>query len=318
MKYPHQPLTVSACLLAMALDCYAEDARFFANQVEGLSQLEFFYTRTNSGTSSDDQLPLVGISAKFDTATLHYRHYLNMGDQTAFWSVQVPSVEIKAADENDPFGDTRETGVGDPTLQLAGHFYGRPVLERGDWDNWQEHAALGWSIATTLPLGEYDNTALVNAGNNRWVAQAQLHATQATRMGLLEASLAFTQFGRNDEFWGAWQLQQQPLWQLNAYVSHDITSGSWWWWGARAYYGGRSQVHDVPCLRARDYEVSCVDGELVDHVDFSAEQKDWRAVVGVHIEWNDDVLDIVLQRLINDSSGEHSVEIGKVAYSTRW
>ncbi len=318
MQRVHRAFFVSACLSFMACIAWAEDARYFANRPLDLSLLEFFYTRTHSTTGSDDQLPLVGINAKFDTVTLHYRRYLEWQGQTAFWSVQVPSVEIKAADDSDPFGDTRETGVGDPTLMMAGNFYGRPALDLNEADDWRERPALGWATSVTLPLGEYDAASLVNAGNNRWIVKPQVHATQPTRMGLFEAGIAMNVYGDNDEFWGDWQLRQQPLWELNLQLSHDLTENIWWWWGAQGFYGGRAHVDNVPCERAREYNETCADNTLVDNIAFSEKQDDWRANVGVHIEMADGVLDIVLQRVISDTDGDRQVEVGKVAYSTRW
>lgn len=285
----------AALILGGNVVAYAEDARDYDQRPAGAQSLELFYAHTRSNTASDKLVPLVNIDATFDTVYLNYRDYFSLAGQSAFVAASVPEVELKAKDDDDPFGDTRQTGAGDPMLMLANSVYGRASC---CFDADEIPAALAWSLALTLPLGAYDASQSVNAGNNRWVVRPQFNWSRGWRGLHVDTMAAVSWFGANPDYQNGETLRQRLLTEWEAHLSGDIYPGIWW--AVQLVYskGGRATVA----------------GKWI-----APESDDWRAGVGLHYEsGSGTVLAVLFERDIFTDEQRPNIRIGKFSYATRW
>jgi hypothetical protein len=88
------------------------------------------------------------------------------------------------------------------------------------------------AVMLALPIGEYDETKLVNLGLNRWFGRVAFPITY--HFGVftpgyrksLELIPSVWLFSENDDFIGQ-KLENDPMWQLEGHLTNDFTPGFW-------------------------------------------------------------------------------------------
>ena len=123
------------------------------------------------------------------------------------------------------------SGFADPTIQLDVNIFGTPPLKSGvDLLNYEPTWTFDAAVMLGIPVGNYDGDKLVNMGLNRWFGRLALpfkyHFGVFDRghMSSIEIIPSVWLFGENDDFVGQ-KLENDPLWQLEAHLTHDFTVG---------------------------------------------------------------------------------------------
>jgi len=121
------------------------------------------------------------------------------------------------------------SGFADPTVQLVTNLFGTPPLRSNvDLLNYEPSWTLDAAAMLAFPIGEYDDKKLVNIGQNRWFGRFALPFkyhfgafTPGYRKSL-EITPSIWLFDDNDDFLGR-KLENDPMWQLEAHLTHDFT-----------------------------------------------------------------------------------------------
>jgi len=121
------------------------------------------------------------------------------------------------------------SGYGDPALQFVINLYGTSQLKSTvDLLNYEPGMTVDLATMLSVPVGQYDNDALVNMGQNRWFGRVALpmryhFGTFAPGyMNSLEITPSVWLFDENDDLVGN-SLENDPLWQLEGHLTHDFT-----------------------------------------------------------------------------------------------
>jgi hypothetical protein len=121
------------------------------------------------------------------------------------------------------------SGFGDPTAQIDVNLFGTPPLvSTVDLLNYEPTWTVDTAVMLALPVGSYDDDKLVNMGLNRWYGRLALpvkyhFGTFAPGyMSSFELTPSVWLFGENDDFVGQ-KLENDPLWQIEAHLTHDFT-----------------------------------------------------------------------------------------------
>jgi hypothetical protein len=104
---------------------------------------------------------------------------------------------------------------------------------------------LGVSFVLVPPVGEYDETKLVNLGSNRWAAKTELGLSQPIGKWNLDVYGGLWYFTDNDEFFGGVKREQEPVVSLQAHVAYTFRPGLWLAFDATGYRGGETTVDGV-------------------------------------------------------------------------
>ncbi len=126
------------------------------------------------------------------------------------------------------------SGYGDPTVQLDVNLFGTPpLISNVDLVNYEPTWTLDAAVMLAAPIGQYDGDRLINIGLNRFYGRFalpmkyHLGAFAAGYKTSIELTPSVWLFGQNDDFLGQ-TLENDPLWQVEAHVTHDLT---------RSFYG---------------------------------------------------------------------------------
>jgi hypothetical protein len=101
-----------------------------------------------------------------------------------------------------------------------------------------------------LPIGEYDSSQPLNIGQNRWYGRLgmpviwQLGPWVPGRRTTLEFLPAVWLFGDNDDYVGQ-TMETDPIFQLDAHLSRDLTEHFWGSLDLTWYTGGKATINGV-------------------------------------------------------------------------
>ncbi len=121
------------------------------------------------------------------------------------------------------------SGFADPSIQFDMNLFGTPKLKSTvDLLNYEPTWTLDTAVMLAFPIGEYDDDKLVNMGLNRWYGRFALPfkyhfgVFAPGYMSSLELIPSVWLFAENDDFVGQ-KLENDPLWQIEAHLTHDFT-----------------------------------------------------------------------------------------------
>jgi hypothetical protein len=121
------------------------------------------------------------------------------------------------------------SGFADPSVQFDVNLFGTSRLKSTvDLVNYEPTLTLDAAVLLAFPIGKYDKDKLVNMGLNRWWGRFALPikyhfgAFAPGYRSSFELTPSVWLFGENDDFVGQ-KLENDPLWQIEAHLTHDFT-----------------------------------------------------------------------------------------------
>lgn len=144
----------------------------------------------------------------------------------------------------------RRRGFFDPRVRFSWNLYGAPALRGKEYIRFRQenpvNTTVGVGLEIVFPVGDYNETKLINLGRNRWVLHPQLGVLHQRNKWQFELTGSVFLFGDNDEFWNGNKLERDPLWFLQSHVVYAFKPG--WWAGISGGFahGGRSEINGDP------------------------------------------------------------------------
>ena len=122
-----------------------------------------------------------------------------------------------------------KNGLHDPTLRLSMILIGDKALSIKEFkDREKKKFKLGTALKIKVPLGQYDDTKLINMGANRWGFQVKVAGSYLlTKKIVLELHLDSWFFTENTSFNNGNTLSQKPLLSTQLHVAYIFNSKFW-------------------------------------------------------------------------------------------
>jgi hypothetical protein len=143
------------------------------------------------------------------------------------------------------------SGFGDPMLEFDINVIGPKAQKNlADALRYEPGFSVDLLADLALPIGEYDNDQSVNLGQNRWYGRLgmpiiwQLGPWVPGRRTTLEFLPSVWLFGDNDDYTGQ-TLETDPIFQLDAHLTRDITERLWASLDGVWFTGGKATVNGV-------------------------------------------------------------------------
>ena len=121
------------------------------------------------------------------------------------------------------------SGYADPSVQLDVNLFGTsPLKSTVDLVNYEPTWTIDAAVLLAFPIGQYDKDKLVNMGLNRWYGRFAVPIKYHFGVfapgykSSFELIPSVWLFAENDDFVGQ-KLENDPLWQLEAHLTHDFT-----------------------------------------------------------------------------------------------
>jgi len=230
-------------------------ARFYWKTLSDSNAVPVIFQSLSGNTNPFDPAHTIAPGASLD-ATLGivgYARTFSLFDRAAMAALLFPmghiSGEVTVAGRT--FNQSAN-GFGDPMIEFNLNVIGPPAQK--DIPAVMRYEP-GFSVDLladlAVPIGEYDSTRPLNIGQNRWYGRfgmptiLQIGPWVPGERTTLEFLPAVWLFGNNDDYVGQ-TMETDPLFQLDAHLTRDITEKLWASLDAAWYYGGKATINDVP------------------------------------------------------------------------
>ena len=229
-------------------DAKAQDAepRLYTNAPVGLNFLILGHLYSEGKIAFDPSSSITDAEFHSNTEALAYVRTLDIGGKSAKFDVILPYSSFSA--NGLVAGRPREremSGLGDPRFRLSINFFGAPALSAQEFASYQQDLIVGASLQVSAPLGQYDDTKLLNLGNNRWSFRPEMGISKAWGPWTVEVVPSVTLFTDNTDFFGDRTLSQAPIYAVRGDIVYHFRSGVWVSLDGTYFTGGRTTVNGV-------------------------------------------------------------------------
>ena len=225
------PLIVSTAITAGGVfGAAAQEAepRSYSNAPVGLNFLIAGFVHSEGKLAFDPSLSIADAKFRAETAAVAYVRTLDLWGKSAKLDLIVPySSFVAEADVADVHRIRRMPGLLDPRLRLSVNWVGAPALSPAEFENYRQDLIIGTSLQISAPVGQYDDTKLLNLGNNRWSIRPELGISKAWDQWTVEVAPSVTFFSENTDFFNGKRFQQAPFYLVQGHVIYNFPSGIW-------------------------------------------------------------------------------------------
>ena len=229
-------------------DANAQEAepRSYSNTPIGLNFLIAGYIYAEGKLAFDPGLAIADAKFRSDTGVLAYVRSFDVGGQSAKLDVIVPASSFSAHGLLNGQPREREMlGLGDPRFRVSVNLFGAPALSVKDFASYKQNLIVGVSLQVSAPLGQYDDSKLLNLGNNRWSFKPELGISKAWGPWTFEVAPSGTLFSDNTDFFGGNTFAQAPIYAVQGHILYSFQSGIWVALDGLYFAGGRTALNGV-------------------------------------------------------------------------
>jgi hypothetical protein len=247
-------------------------ARFYWKSLSDANAVPVIFNSISGNTNPFDPAHIVAPGSSVDAtiATVGYARTFSLFDRAAMAAILLPMGRVS--------GDVTvagraysqsASGFGDPMLEFNINVLGPPAQKNiPDALRYEPGFSVDLLADLALPIGEYDSSQPLNLGQNRWYGRVgapivwQLGDWVPGRRTTLEFLPAVWFFGTNDNYVGQ-TLKTDPLFQLDAHLTRDLTQSLWGSLDAAWYYGGQASIDGVEGKKLNNFGVGLTLGYTI-------------------------------------------------------
>jgi len=228
--------------------------RFYWKTLSGATAVPLIDNSISGNTNPFDPAHIVSPGANIDAtlAIAGYARTFTLFDRAALAAVLLPMGRISGQVTTGVLSATQTArGFGDPMIELDVNLIGPPAQKSlVDVLRYEPGFSLDVIGDLAVPIGEYDNSRSLNLGQNRWYGRLgapvvwQLGSWVPGRRTTVELLPAVWFFGTNNDFTGK-TLTTDPMFQVDAHLTRDLTDRFWTSLDGAWYTGGQATVDGV-------------------------------------------------------------------------
>jgi hypothetical protein len=234
--------------MAIAFDARAQDIepRAYSNAPVDVNFLIAGYAYSQGGLPSDPSLPVTKLNLSTPSAVLGYARALNLRGKSGTFQVVVPYVWLSGSANFE--GKTVErvvNGFADPLFRLSINLYGAPALTLKEFANYKQDWIVGTGVRVSAPLGQYDESRVVNIGANRWAIRPEVGVSKAAGQWTMEITAGASFYSDNKKFFAGKTRSQSRLYSTQTHAIYSFGKGIWGSLDATYFAGGRSTLDGI-------------------------------------------------------------------------
>ena len=222
------------------------EPRAFSNTPTGLNFLIGGYLYAEGKMAFNPDLAIADANFNSNTALLAYVRSFELGGQSAKFDVIVPTSSFSAQGiVNGQPTERQMSGFGDPRFRVSVNLFGAPALSAKDFASYQQDLIVGVSMQVSAPLGQYDDSRLLNLGFNRWSFKPELGISKAWGPWTFELTPSMLIFSDNKDFFGGNTFSQAPIYTVQGHILYTFKSGMWMALDGLYFAGGHTALNGV-------------------------------------------------------------------------
>jgi hypothetical protein len=248
-------LVLAAAMLCAAHLAHAQELnpRAYVITPVGTNVINLGYSHLEGNPDVAGAAPISDAYGRVDLTALGYYRGFGFLGRSANFALGIPyAVGDFSARVSEVPKHVSRSGFLDSSLRLSVNLIGGPAMEPQEFAKWRQDILLGVSLKIVAPTGQYDPTALVNLGTNRWAFKPEIGYSQRWDHWLLDGYAGVWFFTTNPEFFshnqyfpGVQSKSQSPVTALEAHLSYDVRPRLWISLDANFWAGGENTVNGV-------------------------------------------------------------------------
>jgi hypothetical protein len=249
-------------------------ARFYWKSLSGANGVPVLLESLSGNSNPSDPSHAVVDNGNFDgtLAMAGFAHTFTLFDRSAMAAFIAPMGRLSGTINTEGLiSEQSSSGFGDPMFEFTLNLIGpKAQVSIPDAMRFEPGFSLDVLADLMLPIGEYNNTQQLNLGQNRWYGRVglpmimQLGAWVPGRRTTLEVMPVVWLFGDNTDYVGQ-TLSTDPLFQVDAHLTRDITSSLWGAIDVAYYRGGSATIGNVRGDELNNFGIGGTLGYEVNH-----------------------------------------------------
>ena len=204
------------------------EPRAYSNTPVGLNFLIAGYLYSEGKLAFDPNLSIADAKFHANTGLVAYVRSFDFAGPVGQIRCDRAGVVVRRAGLVNGKPREREmSGLGDPRFRVSVNLLGAPALSAKEFASYQQDLIVGVSLQVSAPLGQYDDSKLLNLGNNRWSFRPELGISKAWGPWTFEVAPSVTIFSDNTDFFGGNVFAQAPIYAVQAHLLYTFQSGVW-------------------------------------------------------------------------------------------
>ncbi len=220
------------------------EPRLYQNAPIGLNAIILGYGFSSGNVLFDTALLIEDATADVHVVLFAYLRTFDFFGRSAKFDVVLPFSDANFQGFLDGEFRTRNpTGIADPRVRLAVNLIGSPPLTGAEFKNYRQKTIVGASLQVAVPLGQYDNTKLLNLGANRWSFRPEIGVSRSLGRWFLEMAGGGWFFATNNDFFGGSTFEQKPLLFIKGDAIYNFRPGLWLSFNFGIANGGETTIN---------------------------------------------------------------------------
>ena len=219
----------------------------------GTNVINLGYSHLQGSLDLSGAAPITAAHAAVDLVALGLYRGLDFFGRSANLAVAIPYAvgEFDGTVADAP-QHAHRSGLLDSSIRFSVNLIGGPAMEPQEFLKWRQDRLLGVSLKIVAPTGQYDPSALINLGTNRWAIKPEVGYSQRWGHWILDAYAAVWFFTENPEFFshnqyfpGVRSRTQSPVTAFETHLSYDVRPRLWISLDANFWSGGATSINGV-------------------------------------------------------------------------
>jgi hypothetical protein len=233
----------AATFFAPPLAAQSIEPRSYSNAPIGTSFLIVGAAVTEGGLGIDPAVPLTDPDLETRSGVVAYARFIDFWGKSGKFDVIAPYTFLSGTALFNGEPVSREiSGLADPAFRLSVNLFGAPALSAAEFKDYRQKTIVGVSLQVTPPLGQYDETRLVNIGMNRWTFKPEVGVSRAVDAWTFELKAGATLFTVNDDFNRGQTREQKPIYSTSGHAIYNFTRGRWASLDVNYFTGGGTTI----------------------------------------------------------------------------
>jgi len=186
------------------------------------------YANAKGGLSIDPSLPVEDPRIKTSGVIAAYAATFDLFGKTGKIDVIIPYGKLSGeAFFRGEHVERQIVGFGDPLGRVTVILIGAPAMSPAEFATYRQAFLLGVSLQVAAPFGLYDETRLLNLGQNRWSFKPELGMSKSWGPLTVELAGSATLETANNDFLLATRRTQKPIYMVQAHLIYNLPRGTW-------------------------------------------------------------------------------------------
>lgn len=206
------------------------EPRFLSEMPTGGNVAIASYAHSSGNILLETALPIEDLNSNINSGIFAYARSFKLFNKLAKIDAVVPYAFADFSgvyDSRD--SSTYRQGFGDPSFRISMILIGAKPLSPGEFFNReQKKFKLGVMARGRVPLGQYNDSKLINIGTNRYSLKLGLAGAYSFNKKLSgEMHLNSWYFSKNKAFYNGNTLKQKPMITLQTHLIYEFKPGIW-------------------------------------------------------------------------------------------